>query len=110
VIGGLVVVLSALAIGEGLVRATGAPVPGSVVGLVLFVALLRAKVIPRGLVQPASDLLVRRMGLFFVPAGVIALTRHGDLLWRSLGPVAVSSVVSFVLVLFVVGRLGSRPS
>lgn len=108
VIFGLVVVCGALVGGELFVRLLGAPVPGSVVGLVGLVVALRLRWVDRERLRPATELLVRRMGLFFVPAGVLAVTRNGRALLASIGTISIASLLSFVVVLVVVGRVATR--
>jgi holin-like protein len=78
------------------------PLPASVVGMVLLAVALERGVLSLGTVKPAADGLLRHMGLFFVPAGV-AIATQADALRRSVVPLLVASVVSFVLVFAVVG-------
>ena len=66
-------------VGETVVRATGIPVPGSIVGLALVLVLFTG-----GLLRPASlrrgaHLLLSDMLLFFVPA-VLAVLEHREFL------------------------------
>ncbi len=89
--------------GEVLVRVTGVPVPGAVVGMLL---LLGALVVVRppataGIFQ-ASIGILRHLQLFFVPAGVgviVYLRTIGD----DLLPITVALLVSWVVGLLVVG-------
>lgn len=67
------------AIGEGIVRATGLPVPGGVVGMLLVLALLALHGMRPGSVQGGARWLLGDMLLFFVPA-VLAVLNHGELL------------------------------
>lgn len=69
-IGGLFLILAMQLLGEFIARLTGIPVPGPVVGMVLFFLFLLVRN-PRedsGVVKMADSLL-GKMALFFVPAG-----------------------------------------
>ena len=92
-------------IGEVLVRATGAPVPGPVVGMVLLFALLRWRAVrgdrggdaePAGLAV-AADGLLKHLSLLFVPAGVgvmLHATRLADEWLAILVALVVSTVAA----------------
>ncbi|MFB9329357.1 CidA/LrgA family protein [Paenibacillus aurantiacus] len=70
---GFAILLGFWLAGEGIVYATGAPLPGQVVGmLLLLIALLRGWV-KEAWIKDAADLLFSRMMLFFAPviAGVM---------------------------------------
>ncbi|MFQ6553590.1 CidA/LrgA family protein [Aestuariibius insulae] len=56
--------------GEAVVRATGLPVPGPVLGMALFLALLIARPRTAKQVQPTTSGLLSHLSLLFVPAGV----------------------------------------
>ncbi|MBV9773408.1 MAG: CidA/LrgA family protein [Gemmatimonadetes bacterium] len=104
---GLAVLLAFLYAGEWVVRATGVPVPGSVVGMVLLTLALRLGIVPLALVRSAADLLLRHMGLLFVPPGV-GLMLYGGLLRAQWLPIAGASVCGTLAVLLVVGSLQQR--
>lgn len=104
---GLAVLLLFLYAGEGIVRAAGLPVPGSVVGMVLLFAALRLRVVPAALVGPAADLLLRHMGLLFVPPAVGVMV-YGALLRAQWLPLAGASVAGTLAVLLVVGWMQQR--
>lgn len=55
------------AAGEGLVRITGLPVPGPVVGLFLALAALASGRLPVRSLRHGSDWLIAEMLLFFIP-------------------------------------------
>jgi holin-like protein len=65
--------------GEGIVRLTGLPLPGGVVGMVLMLALLGAQRLRPGTVRRGAQWLLGDMLLFFVPA-VLAILNHRELL------------------------------
>ncbi len=87
-------------IGEILVRWTGLPVPGPVVGMVLlFVTLLAKQAAPASLQTAASGLL-SHLSLLFVPAGV-GVMLHFHRVASEWLPIVVSLVVSTVLAMAV---------
>ena len=96
--------------GEVVVRLTDLPVPGPVVGMaLLFVALgVRRR---RGVdteaapVTRVSDVLLRHLQLFFVPAGVGVIAYAATIRDEAL-PLAVGLVGSWLLALALVGWAG----
>ncbi len=104
---GLAVLVALGALGDWLVRLTGAAVPGSVVGMLLLTALLETGVLPIGLVRPAADFLVRHLALLYVPAGVALLAYWGAVRGELLA-IALAAVTSLVAVLAVVGLIVQR--
>jgi holin-like protein len=101
------IILLHLAIGELISHVLKIPIPGNIFGmLLLFLSLLKGFVKPTQ-VQPAVDFLTKNMSLFFVPAGV-GLILYGALLKENLGVILISSVVSTLLVLAVVGILHQK--
>ncbi len=99
-------------LGEFVVRATGLPLPGAVVGMLLLLAAL----VLRPPAQDASifrvsDALLRHLQLFFVPAGV-GVTVHLGVLRHSALPIGAAMLVSWLVGLLVVGwivQLRVRP-
>ncbi|MBU4520336.1 MAG: CidA/LrgA family protein [Gammaproteobacteria bacterium] len=68
-------------IGEALVRALAAPVPGPVVGMALLLLALVLRPSLLGAIQPTAQTLLQHLSLLFVPAGVgvmLHLQRLGD--------------------------------
>lgn len=102
-------------VGEVLVRAVGAPVPGPVVGmLLLFLALRGRGQVPAAL-QQASQGLLGNLSLLFVPAGVGVIV-HLQLLaadwWRLLIAIVASTIVTLLVTALVmqslIGLIGGR--
>ena len=81
--------------------------PGSVLGMLALALLLETGVVPMRVVQPASDLLVRHLALFYVPAGV-AVVVHAAVVRNDLVPIVVAALASLVAVLIVVGVVVQR--
>ncbi len=99
---GFLVLLAFLAAGQFAAWGLGWPIPGSVLGMVLLAAALLAGVVRVEVVKPCADLLLKHLGLFFVPAGV-GLIQHFDLLGEQWLPILAGTVVSTVAVLLVGG-------
>lgn len=59
--------------GDVLVRATGLPFPGSIVGFALLLALLASGMLPAARIAPGADWLLARMLVLFVPAALAIL-------------------------------------
>jgi holin-like protein len=104
---GLGILLALGALGDWLVRLTGATVPGSVVGMLLLTVLLETRLLPVAWVRPAADFLVRHLALLYVPAGV-ALLAYWSAVRGELLAVALAALASFVAVLVVVGLIVQR--
>ncbi len=64
---GLLILLLFAWLGQQVVTLVGGPVPGSVVGMLIFLPFLRLARV-RAVVEAAAELLLRHLALFFVPA------------------------------------------
>ncbi|QXM24280.1 CidA/LrgA family protein [Elioraea tepida] len=91
--------------GEIVVRATGLPLPGPILGmLLLFLFLLwRGGEVPAPLAAVADGLL-RHLGLLFVPAGV-GVIAHLGLLAEALLPIALAVSIGTLVAIAFTGRL-----
>jgi holin-like protein len=99
-LGHITILLSCQLIGEMVVTASGLPLPGPVVGMVL---LFSALVLRGGEVGPLADTargLLSHLGLLFVPAGV-GISVHLALLQRDGVAIGVALVVSTVVTIAV---------
>ncbi|MBX0328045.1 CidA/LrgA family protein [Oscillochloris sp. ZM17-4] len=111
----LLALLAFQLVGEVLVRAVGAPVPGPVVGmLLLFIAMRARGRVPEPL-QRASQGLLGNLSLLFVPAGVGVIV-HLQLLaadwWRLLIAIVASTLITLLVTALVMQgmiRLGRGP-
>jgi holin-like protein len=65
--------------GEQLARLTGAPLPGSIIGMALALVALGLRGVHPGSMKRGANWLLAEMLLFFVPA-VLALLDHSELL------------------------------
>ena len=78
---GLALLVGLDSLGGWLVRVAHAPVPGSVVGMLLLTALLEAGIVPVELLRPSAEFLVRHLALLYVPAGVALMVYAGVVLF-----------------------------
>jgi len=85
----------------------GVPIPGSVLGMILFSAALFAGWVKLEWVDKPASLLLRNMLLFFVPV-VVTLTRLSAVLTAQWIPIAGSLIVSLVAVVLTTGLVSHR--
>ncbi len=80
--GGLVLLVAVWLVSDRLIRWSGLPIPGSVAGMALLFLLLslRPTLQPKWLelFRSASELLIRHLGLLFLPAIVGMLLQFSD--------------------------------
>lgn len=98
------VLLFFLAVGEILVKLTGAPIPSSIVGMLLLALSLKYNIVRLSWVDRISKLLTDNLGFFFIPAGVGIMTRL-ELLGREWLPIVGASAISTILVLLASGHV-----
>ncbi len=92
-------------IGELLRLVLHLPIPGVVLGMVLFAAWLsRSKIGPDPALERTSDGLLSILGLLFVPAGV-GIFANLPLIRPAILPIVTSLVVSTLLTLLVTARV-----
>ena len=96
------ILLICLYAGELLANTTKTHFPPSLVGMLLLTFSLKCGLVKLEWMQNISELLLRYMGLFFVPPGV-ALMQHFDLIQAELLPIIIATIVSTVLVLVCTG-------
>lgn len=61
-------------IGEGIKLATGIPIPGNLIGMILLLILLCLHIVKLEQIATISDFLLGHMPFFFIPAGVALLS------------------------------------
>ncbi|MGB7180401.1 MAG: CidA/LrgA family protein [Burkholderiaceae bacterium] len=104
---GLTLILVCQLIGELISQATGGPIPGPVIGMViLFLFLLVRGSVPKNL-QTTGNALLSNFSLLFIPAGV-GVMLHFRLLGRDWLAVSVALIVSTILTIVVTALLMSR--
>ena len=104
-LGGLAIILACQLVGEVLVRLTGVPVPGPVIGMVLFLgwlALRRPK--EGGSTVRAADALVRNLPIMFLPS-TVGFIVYAPQIASQWVPALVGSVVSWLATFLLVGWL-----
>lgn len=107
-----VIIYLCLYAGTALASLLPVTIPGSIVGMLILFGLLALQILPVDWVKPGSTLLIRYMGLLFVPISV-GIMSYTDILSAQFGPIVVSCVLSTFIVLLTVGlvshKLHSRP-
>lgn len=103
-VAGLAGLLGFLVIGNTLAEFAHIPLPGSVLGMVLLTLALHLGLLRSDWVAPAATLLIRHMGLLFVPPGV-GLMVHFGLVQRQWLPIGAGALASVGAVLIGVGLL-----
>ena len=101
---GLSIVVGLFLLGT-LLHRMGVPIPGGVLGLLLFYGALLAGLVKLAWVERAAGLLLRHMVLLFVPL-TVGLMDMGHVLSRQALALIASLVVSFLAVLLTTGLLG----
>jgi holin-like protein len=107
----LAVLLAFQCVGELIVHYTRVPIPGPVIGMVLFLCLLSAAPALAQEVEYVSRGLLNHLSLLFVPAGVgvmvLANDMKGQLLAISVA-IIVSTILSIAVAALVTGALMAR--
>lgn len=104
-INGLLWLLLCQLVGEIVVRTTGLPLPGPVVGMVILFALLQLrKPHADANVLRTSDALLKHLQLLFIPAGVGVITLLGVIADHPL-PLVGALLISWIAGLVTVGWL-----
>lgn len=98
-VGAIALLLACLLAGEMAHIWAGAPLPGSVAGLLLLLVILFVRPAGKPL-QTVSGWLTAHLSIMFVPAAV-GLMQKGDLLARHGVGIVVATVVSVVLTMLV---------
>jgi len=83
----------------------GIPLPGGVLGLLLFFVALSTGLVKLAWVERAAALLLRHMVLLFVPL-TVGLMEMGQVLQRQAAAIIASLLVSWLAVLLTTGWLG----
>jgi holin-like protein len=96
----LTLIFTCQLLGELIVAATGAPIPGPVAGMVILFAGLLAKGSIPDEMQTIGNALLSNLSLLFVPAGT-GIMVHASLLARDGAAISVALVVSTVLTILV---------
>lgn len=100
---GLAIVVAIFLAGNWL-HAHGVPIPGGVLGLLLFYGAMLTGLLKLRWVERAANLLLRHMVLLFVPL-TVGLMDMGGILSRQAVAILASLLVSFLAVLLTTGLL-----
>lgn len=100
---GLAIIVAIFLIG-GWLHAHGVPIPGGVLGLLLFYTAMLSGILKLRWVDRAAGLLLRHMVLLFVPL-TVGLMDLGPVLSRQALAILASLVISFLAVLLTTGLL-----
>ena len=98
------IILGVTCAGEVLKYFIPLPIPGSIYGLVLMLALLMTRAIKVEHVKDVGEFMIEIMPLMFIPAGVRLMTSWGQLKTFLL-PLVVITVVSTFVVMIVTGKV-----
>ena len=74
---GFLLILLCLFAGNLLSSLTGLPVPGSIFGMIILLALLLTKAVRLETVEPAANLLISLMMIMILPGGVDLMNSFG---------------------------------
>ena len=74
---GFLLILLCLFAGNLLLSLTGLPVPGSIFGMIILLALLLTKAVRLETVEPAANLLISLMMIMILPGGVDLMNTFG---------------------------------
>lgn len=100
---GLAIIVAIFLMGAWL-HGLGVPIPGGVLGLLLFYGAMLAGLVKLRWVERAAGLLLRHMVLLFVPL-TVGLMDMGPVLSKQAAAIVASLVVSFLAVLLTTGLL-----
>ena len=103
---GLAILLSFNLLGTVLHTALGVPLPGGVLGLILFTACLFLGWIKLEWVEQTASLLLRHMLLFFAPV-VVGVIQFGPQIRQEWAVIAVSLIGSTLSVMLVTGWIAT---
>jgi len=98
-------ILTGFFLAGNLLHGWGVPIPGGVLGLLLFYGALQSGLLKMRWVERPAGLLLRHMVLFFVPL-TVGLMEMGPVLSRQALAITASLLVSLVAVILTTGLLG----
>ena len=81
-----------------IIIALGVPFPPALLGMLILTALLCGGVIPANSVEGICNILISKMGMLFLPAGVSVIL-YADVIKAELMPIVVSIVLVSIAVL-----------
>lgn len=101
------IILGASCAGELLKRLIPLPVPASVWGLCLLLALLGAGIVKADFIRPTAQFFIQIMPLLFVPS-VVRLLEYRGVIASNLLPFVLAIILVTIIVMAVTGVIVSR--
>jgi putative effector of murein hydrolase LrgA (UPF0299 family) len=101
------ILMSFQLVGEAIVKSTGIPFPGPLVGMLLLLAYLYLRGGPSEQLTKVGSTLIDNLGLLFVPAGT-AIVAYGSLLAEDGVAIAAALLLSTVAAVLVCGALAAK--
>lgn len=98
----IVLIIACLILGNIVRVLTGLSIPGSVFGMIILLILLKTRIIKDTQIKTFASFLLDNMGFFFVPVGV-GIALYLDLIKAELFPIVGASLISTLIILWVVG-------
>lgn len=98
----IVLIFACLILGNIFRFYTGLSVPGSVFGMIFLLIFLKTGIVKDFQIKKFSGFLLDNMGFFFVPVGV-GIALYLDLIKAELLPILGASLLSTLIILWVVG-------
>lgn len=91
-----------LSIGEFIIWLTDIPIPSSIIGMILLAISLKTGIVKLKHIEKLSNILVRNLGFFFVPAGVGLMNCLG-LIKQQWIPIVAATIGSTMVIIAVTG-------
>ena len=101
------ILMSFQLIGEALVKLTGIPFPGALIGMLLLLAWLCLRGGPSDELSKVGSTMIDNLGLLFVPAGT-AVVAYGSLLAQDGVAIAAALVISTVAAVLACGLIAAK--
>jgi len=98
----LCIILVICLAGEAINKFFNLPIPGSVIGMIVLLALLSKGIIKLEMIDGIAKFLLDHLALFFVPPG-ISLINNLDLLRKEWFPILAIILISTIIVIIVTG-------
>ncbi len=83
--------------GECISRFSGIPVPGSIVGMILLLVLLKLKILRVEQIAELSDFLLAHINFFFIPVGVGIMVSYKYLEGHYLSGIALILITTIIV-------------
>lgn len=106
-ISSFLIILACLAVGKFIAYLLPFPFPGSILGMLTLFLLLNFQLVRMRWIEPSANLLLRHMGLLFIPVAV-SLLAYLDTVLASIWVIAINVLLGIALILLVIGRLFQR--